>query len=129
MGDTPYSPWQRGDSIARQRSLIAENGGDTRIPVGPRTSCAQRGQSVKFAADTAEAIKVYDRAAISYEKALAGKFEAYRQLVIGSRYVDDVLEVWPNAHGVVAELTSTGHALTISREAMKLIAEDNAGSA
>lgn len=110
-----------GDERREEEKRICEAVGVTATPSGRASN-----KPVEIDAATLDLIAAAKKAVDAYETAMQEKFAAYRTLIIQSVYIEDVLEVWPNAKGSVSDYLGTGTALTISKEVLDFIKADNA---
>lgn len=101
---------------------------DDTAPLLPRGAGHRRAH--KANAKTIDAIAAYDRAKIAREKAVNSTLEDYRAMIFGSRYAEDVLEIWPASGPILTAFIASGSTAVaaLSQEAIARIQKTNLGA-
>lgn len=96
-------------------------------PLTPNKYCSSR--SIPFRQSTAEAIEKFDLAKTTEKDAHRKIMSDYQALINGSRYFEDVVEIWPAADALSESICSQSTALTaIDESAKRRISEMNVGA-
>ena len=93
-------------------------------PMVPNRYCSTR--SIPFTKATVEAIEKYDLAKTEDESAKEKILADYRGLIDGSRYFEDLLQIWPGAEVMRERICAKTHAISIlSEETIERIRSHN----
>ena len=80
-------------------------------------------QSILIDASTTVAVDAWQDANTSYKKEYEKRFAAYRALIQGATYLEDLLEVWPEAAAIVPR---QGAIIALGPEQIEIIKRDRA---
>ena len=101
---------------------------DDRAPLVPVAYCSSR--SVPFSSKTSAAIQKLELSNDAYQKKFERILRDYRALIEGSRYFEDVLEVWPGVEALAGEICKQPTAVSVlSEDALARIRNTNISEA